>query len=404
MASAKVFLRNKPLKDGTFPIVIRIIKDRRASIVTLGYSVLEKDWDSDKQRVKKSHSNSARLNNLILKKLSEVSEKSLELEQNSPAVSSKTIQKALKLTGGTTFFKQAEIYCAELKRAGKFNRLSADQPRINRFKEFLNHADIAFQDITPDLLKRFKTYLMSTRTIKERTAINHLIVIRSVFSQAMSAGLVDAKYYPFGRDKIVVKFPDSIKIGLTTEEIKAIEELDLMSEPKMDHARNLFLLSFYFAGMRISDVLRLKWSDFQDGRLHYVMGKNLKGGSVKVPLKAQAIIDHYKDRDNNVHDLLFPDLEKLDNLINKLAVQQRIKVRVKENNEQLEKVVKLTGIKKKVTMHIARHSFGNISGDKIPVQMLQKLYRHSSITTTIGYQANFIYKDADDALDSVIGG
>ncbi|GAL82102.1 hypothetical protein JCM19274_2813 [Algibacter lectus] len=25
-------------------------------------------------------------------------------------------------------------------------------------------------------------------------------------------------------------------------------------------------------------------------------------------------------------------------------------------------------------MHIARHSFGNISGDKIPIQMLQKLY------------------------------
>jgi len=53
-------------------------------------------------------------------------------------------------------------------------------------------------------------------------------------------------------------------------------------------------------------------------------------------------------------------------------------------------------------MHIARHSFGNISGDKISIQMLQKLYRHSSVTTTIKYQANFIYKDADSALDKVI--
>ena len=53
-------------------------------------------------------------------------------------------------------------------------------------------------------------------------------------------------------------------------------------------------------------------------------------------------------------------------------------------------------------MHIARHTFGNISGEKIPIQMLQKLYRHSSITTTIGYQQNFIHKDADDALDSVL--
>ena len=32
--------------------------------------------------------------------------------------------------------------------------------------------------------------------------------------------------------------------------------------------------------------------------------------------------------------------------------------------------------------------------------MLQKLYRHSDIKTTIGYQAN---KDADEALDAVIG-
>jgi len=71
-------------------------------------------------------------------------------------------------------------------------------------------------------------------------------------------------------------------------------------------------------------------------------------------------------------------------------------------NRHLKKVAAKLNIKKKMSMHIARHSFGNISGDKIPIQMLQKLYRHSSVTTTINYQANFINKDADDALDSVI--
>ena len=60
-------------------------------------------------------------------------------------------------------------------------------------------------------------------------------------------------------------------------------------------------------------------------------------------------------------------------------------------------------ISKPLTMHIARHTFGNISGDRIPVQMLQKLYRHTDIKTTIGYQANFIHKDVDEALDAVIG-
>ncbi|TDN93417.1 hypothetical protein DET49_104148 [Salegentibacter sp. 24] len=34
--------------------------------------------------------------------------------------------------------------------------------------------------------------------------------------------------------------------------------------------------------------------------------------------------------------------------------------------------------------------------------MLQKLYRHSDLKTTLNYKANFIHKEADDALDSVI--
>ena len=72
-------------------------------------------------------------------------------------------------------------------------------------------------------------------------------------------------------------------------------------------------------------------------------------------------------------------------------------------NAALKDVAKEAGITKPLTMHIARHTFGNISGDKIPVQMLQKLYRHTSITTTINYQANFMFKDVDDALDAVIG-
>ena len=53
-------------------------------------------------------------------------------------------------------------------------------------------------------------------------------------------------------------------------------------------------------------------------------------------------------------------------------------------------------------MHITRHRFGNISEDKIPVKMLQKLYLDSSLTTTIMYQSNFNYKETDQALDSVI--
>jgi integrase len=59
---------------------------------------------------------------------------------------------------------------------------------------------------------------------------------------------------------------------------------------------------------------------------------------------------------------------------------------------------------KKITCHVARHTFGNLSGDQIPIQMLQKLYRHSSITTTVSYQQAFMNRDTDDALDKVLNG
>lgn len=162
------------------------------------------------------------------------------------------------------------------------------------------------------MLQRFKTYVMHglKKQQSERSAINHLVVIRSVFSQAIAAGLVDEKYYPFGKGKIAIKFPESSKVGLNEEDIEHLETAEL--EDKVNHARNLWLFSYYFAEMRVSDVLRLRWTDFQNDRLHYTIGKNNKAGSLKVPGKALAILDQYTAFRENADDLVFPELRGVD--------------------------------------------------------------------------------------------
>ncbi len=71
-------------------------------------------------------------------------------------------------------------------------------------------------------------------------------------------------------------------------------------------------------------------------------------------------------------------------------------------NKHLKRVATECGIEKNLSTHIARHSFGNLAGDKIHPLMLQKLYRHSELKTTINYQANFIHKEADEALEQVL--
>jgi len=404
MASIKIVLRKKVNKDGTYPLAIRITKDRRSSFIHIGEHLKKSEWDSINKRVKKSHSNSARLNNFLAKKFSEAHDKLLELGTTDDHVSSQQVKHGIaKRSRGSSFFAIADnMYIANFKKAKKYNRLSTEQPRIKRFRTFLKESDIAFNDITVPLLTRYRAYLKGTHNISERSIINHLLVIRTIYNLAIKEGVAEAKNYPFGKDKIQIKFPQSLKIGLDANEVKTIEELKLKKGSAMNHAQNIWLFAFYFAGMRISDVLRLRWSDFQNDRLYYKMGKNTKPGSLKISQKVSNILSQYEDEKRNDADLVFPELKVLENLNNSYDVERKIAYADKRLNGYLRKVAKQAKIKKKFTLHIARHTFGNISGERISVQMLQKLYRHSSISTTIGYQSNFIHKDADEALDAVV--
>lgn len=403
MATIKAVLRKKQNADGSYPIAIRITKNRKPAYIYIGHSVQAHEWDSVSQAVVKSHPNAARLNNFILAKKAEASNKTLEAETKDESVSVKAIKNTIKPKGDKTFFARAADYLKGLKDTGRYNSYNAEKPRIKQFKEFLGGSDIAFSDISVGLLRRFDIHLKSTRNVSERTIINHMIVIRTIFNKAVDDGVATKDNYPFGKGKISIKFPSGTKIGISRDDVAKLEQVHLDNQ-NHHHARNLWLISYYFAGARISDVLRLRWSDFKDLRLHYTMGKNNKSGSLKVVEKAITILDEYRQQKENANDLIFPDLKILPNLDDDFEVQRAIALADNKYNKMLRKfVAPKAKIEGKLTMHIARHTFATFAGDTIPTQMLQKLYRHSDIRTTIGYQANFINKESDDALCAVIG-
>ena len=404
MAHVKVLLyKSKKRKDGTYPIVLRITINRKPKYIFLKQYIKEFDWDDIKCRVRKSHPNSKRLNNYILNKLSEADDLIMELESKKEIFSSDQIKK--KLTSDkkrNSFFEYAQNHLSDLEKQGKFNQLIPDRGKIRHFREFVKNKDVCFEEITVSLLKKYKVYLKATYNHSERTIMNHLTIIRTIYNNAIKDGAAERNYYPFGGENIKIKMTSSMKLGLDKKELEKIEKLSLKPYSSYWHTRNVFLFSFYFAGMRISDVLRIKWIDIQNNRLNYVMGKNNKSGSIKVSDKAQKIINYYKKDKRSNNDFLFPELKKA-NLNSKRDVYRKMKTAVRKFNRDLKEIASLAKIDKNISNHIARHTFGNIAGDKIPVQMLQKLYRHSDIQTTIIYQSNFIYKDTDDALDAVIG-
>ena len=401
-SSIKVILRKKANKQGDYPLAIRITIDRKSSYLYTGFYIAQKYWDEKNLRVKKSHPNAVRLNNQLLAKLAEANNRLLDLQAEQKDLSSKAIKKEMVAPLDKTRFKEVALdYLQELEQTNKLRRLSSDKPRVHHFLNFVQNDNLTFKEIDEAMLRRFMVYLKTERKNSQRSIINTLIVIRTLYNRAIRLGIVDRSLYPFGSNKIQIKFPESTKIGLNRDEIQRIESLDCLSAPEI-HVRNVWLFSFYFAGMRVSDVLNIKWSDLRDNRLTYQMNKNSKRLSLKIPDKVYPILKAYAPQKRHSDDFIFPELKKA-NLNNPKDIMAKIKTATKKFNAYLANIADKAEINKKLTMHIARHSFGNIAGDQIPIQMLQKLYRHSSITTTINYQANFMHKDTDDALEKVIG-
>lgn len=399
--SIRLVLRTKINKEGKYPLAIRITKDRKSTFIYTGHYIDKKHWDEKNRSIRKSYPNSTRLNNLLLSKLSEAQGTLVDMQSNDKIVSSKKVKSEIVDPMSQKSYNEiSEAYLQELLMENKLTRLSSDKPRVNHVINFAQTDNLSFQDIDEDFLRRFRNYLKTKRKVSERSVINNFVVIRTIYNRAIKMGVVDQKLYPFGKDKIRIKFPETEKIGLNKDEVVLLENLTNLT-PQEAHVRNVWFFSFYLAGMRVADLLKIRWSDMYDGRLHYRMDKNDKLLSLKLPHKVLPIIKEYEASKEYSNDFIFPEMKKAD-LSSPQDILIKTKTATKKFNKYLEVLGNKAGINKKLTMHIARHTFGNISGDAISIQTLQKLYRHSSITTTINYQSNFTHKDEDYALDSVL--
>lgn len=111
------------------------------------------------------------------------------------------------------------------------------------------------------------------------------------------------------------------------------------------YALNVWLISFYFAGIGGSDVLKLKWKDFLDDRLHYRMGKNIKLVLLKIPNKVLNILNKLDRGTNSIY--LFKALEDV-NVADEKLIRTRKKTATRNFNRRLEIVAEKARIDKKI--------------------------------------------------------
>lgn len=74
--------KSKPLKDGYFPLMLRVTKDRKRKYVSLGLSLHEKFWDFEKSKPKRNCPNKEQIERLIAAKTAEYNDLIVEMTVN----------------------------------------------------------------------------------------------------------------------------------------------------------------------------------------------------------------------------------------------------------------------------------------------------------------------------------
>lgn len=174
-----------------------------------------------------------------------------------------------------------------------------------------------------------------------------------------------------------------------------------ITKPQWIVSRDIFACSTMLRGMRAHDILTLQKSQIVNGRLQYKANKTGKLYDMKIPEAAMTIIEKYISTPGIY---LFP-LVKLSPTVylsDKKYFEDHVNAKNSYVNKYTKELATHLGISKKVTMHIARHTFGYLLDRRgVQVTTIRDLYGHSSLSMTEIYIQEL--RESDE-LDKAVEG
>lgn len=359
-------------KDGKTPVMLRIyLNNERLSVGSTGVSVIQSQWDSEKERVKGRNTEvfntNLQLDNIqnalhtLFRKL-EFSE-DLSLER----IKSEFLGKQQEITTVVALF---EKYNSDVAKQVGISTTAATLQKYNvckrHFSEFLQYnyrrSDIKFSELTHVLIRDFDIYLRTVVGQNSNTATKTLKTFKTITIFGTKMGIL--LHDPFLNHHFHLK---PVNRGfLTDEEILKITNKKL-SLPRLELVRDIFIFSC-FTGLAYIDVSNLTPEHIvtMDDK-QWIMTKRQKTSIetnvllLDIPKQIIAKYSHKTYREGKLLPIL--SNQKL--------------------NSYLKEIADLCGIKKKLTFHLARHTFATMSLSKgVPIESVSKMLGHTNIKTT----------------------
>jgi integrase len=238
---------------------------------------------------------------------------------------------------------------------------------------------------------------MSELNNRQNTIQSNLKIIRKLINDAVKEDIMSRNDNPFY--KFTIKSEKTQREFLTEDELKQLENLELRPNTKMYLHRDMYVFAAYAGGLRISDILTLKWSNFDGERILLKVQKTKSTLNIKLPNKALDILKLYKSPDTLPEHFLFPIFDNTIDYSNPKILHSAISSATAYTNKDLKLMSKKVNINKNISFHTSRHTFATWALRKgIRIEYVSKLLGHSNIKETQIY-AKIVNEELDKAME-----
>ena len=233
------------------------------------------------------------------------------------------------------------------------------ESQMRAFLSFIHPKTAA--DITEKLIKNYEFYLVDTKKVSnstQNTAVNAI----KFYLEHVNHG--ERKVYYIDRPRKEEKLPRV----LSEEEVTRL--IEVTQNPK----HRCILLILYSSGLRISELLNLRWRDFDEERMQLFVDGG-KGKKDRYTLISETALEYTK---------YYMSLYKPVDFLFEGPGGKRYSPR--SVNVIIHRSAFLAGIHKKVSAHTLRHSFAtHLMEHMVDSRYIQALMGHESIKTTERY-------------------
>lgn len=354
--------------DGKSPVSLHLTGDYKRERISLNINVNPNEWDSKKQRlipISKENQDINLILDNIKSKLTHI-KTSYRLADRvlTPENLKKEFLSGMPRIRFTAFYKMMLEEEKVMMEIGSYNRYNSVLKKIIAYDD-----DVTFMDINQNWLDKFRKHLKGMGNLNTTVAGN-IGAIKKFLGLAQKAGIK----LSVNIDEIKVGSTKGNRTSLTSQELKRCAAY--YYSDYIDPSYRLILGYFLFScmtGLRISDIQQINRKNLMDNYVSFVAKKSKKDQSIAMNLNAQKIV---------AHDPL---------LFEKKFADQHI-------NDELKKIMTNLKIHKKVTFHVARHTFATSflrAGGQ--VEKLQRLLGHSDIKQTMIY-VHIVQADANSEV------